>query len=114
MKVRVWIKGPDGPSFDFELLTAPRMGDRISVSLGSSIEEGIVEDITWQLRAAETQAGELSIEGEPVGAVSLVHVICRAAGEVLKADFAREEVDRDAEVTQINPAARRRQRQSVS
>jgi len=114
VKVRVWIKGPDGPSFDFELLNAPRSGDRISVSLGSSLEEGIVENVTWQLRAAETQPHELSIEGEPVGAVTLVHVICRAAGEVLKADFAQEEIDRPARDAEPEPAARARRGQSVS
>ena len=76
MRVRVWISGADGPSWDFELVAAPRIGERVSITAAGEVEEGVVESVTWQLQAAEAQGG-LALEPEPPGSVSLVHVICR-------------------------------------
>lgn len=80
MKVRVWIDGADGPSHDFELLDAPRVGDRVSVSIGHLAEEGVVASVTWRLQAVDAGAGG-QLEGEPAGSVTIVHVICRPPPE---------------------------------
>jgi hypothetical protein len=32
--------------------------------------------VTWQLQSIDAPAGALKLEGEPVGAVTLVHVVC--------------------------------------
>lgn len=81
MRVRVWISGADGPSHDFELVEAPRVGERIVVGVGSATEEGIVSAVTWHLQAIEPAAGDLPLAVEPLGAVTLVHVICRPASD---------------------------------
>ena len=93
MRIRIWIKGGDGPSYDFELLTAPRLGERVSVASGRTLEEGIVESITWQLQAIEAHPGEVPVEGEPAGSVTLVNVVCRPAGEVVRVAFDEAELD---------------------
>ncbi len=77
MRVRVWIEGPDGPSRDFELVSPPRMGERICIATGHGLEEGVVESITWQLQALEAAPTEVFLEGEPPGSVVLVQVVCR-------------------------------------
>jgi hypothetical protein len=74
MRVRVWIAGAEGPSRDFELVEAPRIGERISISVAGRIEEGIVTSVTWHLVAIEG-SGDFVL-GEPVGSVTLVHVVC--------------------------------------
>ena len=76
MKVRVWIRGVEGPSHDFELLEAPRIGERVSISLAGHNEEGLVRNVTWQLQGIERPQDDLAIEGEPVGSVTIVHVLC--------------------------------------
>lgn len=78
MRVRVWIAGEDGPSRDFELATAPRVGDGISISLGDHFEEGVVTSVLWQLVGIDRAANELVLGVEPVGSVTMVHVICQA------------------------------------
>ena len=97
MKVRVWIAGADGPSRDFELLTAPCAGQRISITMAGKVEEGVVTNVTWHLQAIETAQNEIAIEGEPMGSVSLVHVICRPASEVLSGGFSTAEMDQGTE-----------------
>lgn len=87
MKVRVWIKGADGPSYDFELVCAPRIGDRISIAVGDNLDDGEVEAVTWQLQAIAPPAAPLSLEADPAGSVTIVHVICRPAGEVVRLAF---------------------------
>ncbi len=83
MRVRVWIEGPDGPSRDFELVSPPRVGERICIATGHGLEEGVVESITWQLQAVQATTPEVLLEGEPPGSVSLVQVVCRRPAEVL-------------------------------
>jgi hypothetical protein len=83
MKVRVWISGPDGVSHDFELLDAPRIGERVSISVDDHVEDGVVADVTWQLQAFASGSG--SLEPEPPGSVTLVHVICDPRRETLNA-----------------------------
>ena len=77
MRVRVWISGAEGPSYDFELVDAPRVGERVVVGVGAESEEGIVAAVTWQLQAIEAPAGDMLLAVEPLGAVTMVHVICR-------------------------------------
>jgi len=86
MKVRVWISGPDGPSHDFELLDAPRIGDRVSISVDDQVEDGLVADVTWQLQAFASVSG--SLEAEPAGSVTVVHVICSPRAKDLSANEA--------------------------
>jgi hypothetical protein len=83
MRVRVWIAGPDGPARDFELVSPPRIGERICIATSHGLEEGVVETITWQLQAVEPTTTELLLEGEPPGSVSLVQVVCRRPTEAL-------------------------------
>jgi hypothetical protein len=77
MRVRVWIAGAEGPSRDFELVDAPRVGDGISISVAGRLEEGIVTSVAWQLVGIEPSGNDLALGVEPVGSVTLVHVICR-------------------------------------
>ena len=77
MRIRVWISGAEGPSRDFELAEAPRVGECISISLAGRLEEGIVTSVTWQLVGIEGSPGALMLGVDPVGSVTLVHVICR-------------------------------------
>src|SRR5438552_792085 len=97
MRVRVWISGPDGPSHDFELLSAPRVGERIGVAMAGETEEGIVTTVSWQLQGIERPGSDLSIESEPAGSVSLVHVICRALGEAARQAQEYVELERGSE-----------------
>lgn len=99
MRVRVWILGPDGPSHDFELLTAPRVGDRISIAISGQSEDGVVATVTWQLQGIEREDMALSIEGEPTGSVSLVHVICRPLGELARQAQAYAEMEQGSEAS---------------
>lgn len=85
MRVRVWIRGAEGPAHDFELVDPPRRGERISIALGGEVEEGIVSDVIWRLIGVEHPTSALALEGEPVGAVAMVHVICRPDSPTLVA-----------------------------
>ena len=77
MRVRVWIKGAEGPSRDFELVVPPHLGDCISISVAGGFEEGIVTSVIWQLVGIERSETDLVVGVEPVGSVTLVHVICQ-------------------------------------
>lgn len=101
MRVRVWIQGADGPSRDFELVEAPRVGERISITHGSHSEDGVVETVTWNLQAIEAASG-LSLEADPVGTVSIVHVICRPIAEVIRGTFSTVEVNQASGETAVN------------
>lgn len=99
MRVRVWINGADGPSHDFELVSAPRIGERIMVVVGGEAEEGVVADVTWHLQAIEPAATDLALVAEPLGAVTMVHVVCRppdagvrTANEAAAADLGQTQV----------------------
>lgn len=81
MRVRVWISGAEGPSRDFELVEAPRVGDCISISTGGRFEEGIVTSVVWQLVGVESTSSDLTLGFEPVGSVTMVHIICKASNE---------------------------------
>ena len=96
MKVRVWIKGADGPSYDFELVGAPRIGDQISIVRGKTMDDGVVEAVTWQLQAIENSEAPLALEADPAGSVTIVHVICRPAGEVVRVAFEAATADVEA------------------
>jgi hypothetical protein len=78
MRVRVWIGGAEGPSRDFELATAPQVGECISIAVGGRLEEGIVTSVTWQLVGVEQSGADMTLGIEPVGSVTLVHVICQS------------------------------------
>ena len=96
MRVRIWIDGPEGPSHDFELLEAPRLGEHVSIASDGKVLEGLVTTVRWQLRAidhAVASASDLTLGAEPAGSVVLVNVICAPRGEVVKAAFAREEIE---------------------
>lgn len=99
MRVRVWIDGEEGPSHDFELLNAPRTGERVSIALGGHIQEGIVANVSWHLQGVERSQGELSFEGEPNGSVTIVHVACSPTAEVVRLhpEVAEADVDRPVE-----------------
>jgi hypothetical protein len=99
MRVRVWIQGPDGPSHDFELLSAPRIGERISIALAGETEEGLVAAVTWQLQGIERLGADLSLDSEPAGSVSLVHVICRPLGEAARQAQAHAELEQGSEAS---------------
>ncbi len=92
MRVRVWIDGDEGPSHDFELVAAPRIGDRISIALNEQVEEGVVASVSWHLQGIERAGGSLALEGEPVGSVTMVHVVCRPTAEGSKVAFEVAEV----------------------
>ena len=96
MRVRVWISGSEGPSHDFELLSAPRQGERISIASGGHIEEGVVIAVSWQLQAIDGAGGDLGLQGETMGSVTLVHVICSPSAEVVRMTHAEEALDTDA------------------
>jgi hypothetical protein len=81
MRVRVWIAGAEGPSRDFELAASPRVGDCISISVAGRFEEGVVTSVIWQLVGIEGSETDLSGGVEPVGSVTLVHLICRPQKE---------------------------------
>ena len=95
MRVRVWIEGPEGPSHDFELLEAPRVGERISIACDGKVLEGVVQSVAWRLRAIDRGApsSDLTLGAEPAGSVTLVHVICAPQAEVIRAAFARVETE---------------------
>jgi hypothetical protein len=96
MRVRVWIAGAEGPSWDFELLTPPRPGERITLSHGGRVEEGVVVTVDWHFQAMETSGNGLGLDGEPAGSVSLVQVICRPSAEVISGAFEAVELDAPA------------------
>ena len=77
MRMRVWIGGAEGPSRDFEVVEAPRVGEGISILVAGHLEEGIVTSVTWQLVGVEHSPIDLTLGIEPVGSVTLVHVICQ-------------------------------------
>ena len=81
MRVRVWIAGEEGPSRDFELVVPPRVGEGISISIGGHFEEGVVTSVLWQLVGIEPSGNDLVLGVEPVGSVTMVHVICRPPGD---------------------------------
>jgi hypothetical protein len=93
MKVRVWISGEDGPSHDFELLSAPRVGEQVSIALPDRTEDGTVRSVSWHLQGIERISGALSIEGEPLGSVTIVHVVCGPRPDGLLATYEQAEVD---------------------
>ncbi len=94
MRVRVWIAGAEGPSRDFELVAAPRLGECISISVGGRFEEGIVTSVIWQLVGIERTGSDLTLGVEPVGSVTVVHVICHPPndGERLFAEKGMKEL----------------------
>jgi hypothetical protein len=100
MRVRVWIAGADGPSRDFELVDAPRVGEHISIAVSGKIEEGVVRSVSWQLLAIESSGPDLALAGEPLGSVSMIHVICGSptAGLMVSADHAAEAASVSARV----------------
>ncbi len=83
MRVRIWINGDDGPSHDFELPEPPRVGERVSIAIGGATEDGIVMSVTWRLQGVARAEGDLSLEGEPIGSVSVVHVVCGSTAQVI-------------------------------
>lgn len=93
MRVRVWIHGPEGPSRDFELLSAPRVGERITISHAGETEEGIVAMVDWHLQAVDAATPELILERDPPGSVSLVQVICRPMERPEAAGFTAAEAE---------------------
>ena len=93
MKVRVWISGEEGPSHDFELLDAPRVGEQVTIALSDHSEDGIVTSVSWHLQGIERSGEALSIEGEPLGSVAVVHVVCRPKPHGLTLAYERAEVD---------------------
>ena len=102
MRVRVWISGADGPSHDFELVDTPRTGERISISVGGRIEEGIVTSVTWHLQAIQRSDGDLALEGEPVGTVAIVHVVCSPTAEVVKLSYERVGLEAVAQASNVD------------
>ena len=58
----------------------------MSISVGDKVEDGVVADVTWQLQAFASSSG--SLEAEPPGSVTVVHVICYPRTEKLRADSA--------------------------
>jgi hypothetical protein len=97
MRVRVWIAGAEGPSRDFELVEAPRVGECISISIGGRFEEGIVTSVIWQLVGIERTGNDLTLGVEPVGSVTLVHIICHPpkAGDMVFSEGAISEYEAD-------------------
>ncbi|HEY9218527.1 MAG TPA: hypothetical protein VIO94_10795 [Phenylobacterium sp.] len=93
MRVRIWIDGPDGPSRDFELLGAPRVGERICIAHAGELEEGIVASVDWHLQAMENSSPELMLEGDPPGSVSLVQVVCRPSEKPVAGAFTAAEAE---------------------
>ncbi len=82
MRVRVWIQGAEGPFRDFELADAPRVGECISISAAGRLEEGLVTSVTWQLLGIQSSTHDLLLGVEPVGSVTLIHVICQPMNHV--------------------------------
>jgi hypothetical protein len=95
----VWIDGDDGPSHDFELVNAPRVGDRISIAVEGRVEEGIVATVSWHLQGIERAMGVLALEGEPIGSVTMVHIVCTPTAEVIQVDFEGAEMGLGEEAT---------------
>ena len=82
MRVRVWISGEDGPAHDFELPAPPGLGERIAIAVGRETEEGTVISVSWHLQGVERLDGDISMEGEPIGSVTIVHVICSGSADI--------------------------------
>jgi hypothetical protein len=53
------------------------VGEGISISTERGIEDGIVANVMWQLAAIDRSGNALTLGVEPVGSVTMVHVICR-------------------------------------
>jgi hypothetical protein len=83
MRVRIWISGDEGPSHAFELLGPPRIGERISIAIGGHTQEGMVMSVSWRLQGVARSEGDLSLEGEPAGSVTVVHVVCGSTAEIV-------------------------------
>lgn len=66
MRVRIWIKGADGPSRDFDLLSTPKVGEWISISHTGATDEGVVTAVTWQLQAIDANGPDLGLDAEPI------------------------------------------------
>ena len=96
MRVRVWIAGSEGPSHDFELLSPPRQGERISIAAGNQVQEGVVTTVAWQLQAIEPSSGDFTLQGDAAGSVTMVHVICSPRADVVRMAFAEDEADAGA------------------
>ena len=93
MKVRVWINGAEGAFYDFEMVESPRAGDRISIAVGGESAEGIVASVSWHLQAIEKMAGDLALDGDPAGSVTIVHVVCEPTSEAFHRAGAIAEAD---------------------
>lgn len=102
MRVRVWISGADGPSWDFELLTAPRPGERITLTHAGKVEEGVVVTVDWHLQAIEASGVEIVLDGQPAGTVTLVQVICRPTAEVMTGASDAVELDAPVETPAVD------------
>lgn len=61
--------------------------------VGGKAEEGVVASVSWHLQAIEGAPQDLPLEGEPLGSVTLVHVVCRPVTEVLLGGFGSAEID---------------------
>jgi hypothetical protein len=86
MRVRVWINGADGPCHDFELVDAPpRAGEHICLAMGDHKKEGVVASVSWHLLGIERSERELTFGGDPVGSVTMVHVVCGPSSQVARA-----------------------------
>ena len=81
MRVRVWISGAEGPSRDFELAEAPRVGECISISVGGRFEDGIVTSVVWQLVGVDPPPNDIPLGFDPVGSVTMLHVICQRSAD---------------------------------
>ena len=101
MRVRVWINGPSGPSHDFELVAAPRTGERITIAIGGETEEGIVTSVSWQLQGIERAGDDLAIDGQPVGSVAMVHILCHRDAAVLDLGAARAQIEEPSQATTL-------------
>ena len=93
MRVRVWINGAEGQSYDFELVEAPRIGERIAIAVGAETLDGVVSDVSWHLQGIEKMEGDLALEGEPVGSVTAVHIVCDTPSDAFKRARTAAEVD---------------------
>ncbi len=107
MRVKVWIDGAEGPCRDFELVEAPRLGERISIAVGDRFEEGIVTSVIWQLVGIERSVNDLPFGIEPVGSVTVVHVICHPPreDEMAFAERGVNELLREAAESETPPGA---------
>ncbi len=66
---------------DFELPEAPRVGESISIATEGRFDEGVVTSVVWQLVGVKPSSKDLTLGFEPVGSVTMVHVICNPSNE---------------------------------